>query len=61
MKRRYSLFLDAEQIADVKELSKHNGMTPSENIRRAIQARLNANGVPPKRCPTCKQLRERKA
>jgi hypothetical protein len=44
MKRRYAFHLDVEQLAQLKDLAGANGMSVSENIRRAIQARIIANG-----------------
>jgi hypothetical protein len=43
-KRRYSLHLDAELLAQLKDLAAVNTLSVSENIRRAIKARLIANG-----------------
>ena len=44
-KRKYSFWITEEQLAGLKQVKERDGVLESEQIRRAIDAWLNAKGI----------------
>lgn len=47
--KRYTLFLEADAIDELKALHQRTGVTPSEQIRRAIDRHLTLSKLPASR------------
>ncbi len=51
----HSFYLDPELAAGLKEIKQQRGVPESEQVRRAIRAWLEAEGVRVKRAPRARQ------